>query len=277
VKLLTNVDFLTEALQKAGSYAQGAFMKRQEKLMREHKNEGCSEKSDHELVIAEDLACQDIVVDEIRAVDKDAIIYSEEMDNMDKLVDDRSPIKYILDPLDGTHNFCFGLPFWGISLAVLDENNKPVFGTINIPEMRILLKSLGAEEGTSIWNGSEWEKITTTPRSLKDSVMCYDNQFYKLGEQAFKIYQELTKNCFTTRIAGSASADIALIATGKINARLWNNTNAYDIAAGIPIIQGAGGSVTNFEGKELEIFSKQVIMCSDKKLCNDIIDIIERT
>ena len=128
-----------------------------------------------------------------------------------------------------------------------------------------------------IYTNGVWAETTTAQKNMSEALICYDNQFYKLDQRAFRIYESLSKECFTTRILGSAVADIVLIATGKINARIWNKTNSYDIAGGIPIVKGAGGSVSNFNGEEVDIFSKEVVMCSDKSLNDKIIEIIRRS
>jgi myo-inositol-1(or 4)-monophosphatase len=221
-----------------------------------------------------DLLCQDIIIGAIRKKDKNASIYSEELDSLNRLKTDRKSLKYIIDPIDGTHNFCFGIPFWGISVAVVDELNRPQAGIINIPEFGILLKKEKRNTHTMIFSKERWRPLSTSKRGIKQGLLCYDNQFYKLDKNAFRIYKMLMRHFFTTRITGSASADIALIATGKINARVWNSTNPYDIAAGIPIIEGAGGIMSDFTGKRADVFSSKVIAASSRSINRKIVDII---
>ena len=146
-----------------------------------------------------------------------------------------------------------------------------------LPEFDLLLKCDGPEHPTMLFSEGVWIQCTTAQKEMHEALICYDNQFYKLNQRAFRLYEILTKECFTTRILGSAVADIVLIASGKINGRIWNKTNPYDIAGGIPLVKGAGGSVSDFSGKEIDVFSQEVIMCSDKVLNDKIIEIIRRS
>ncbi|GEM_PF-1067796 len=272
---IIEMDFLIAAVRKAGEAAQAAFENKKYCFLSDFQHEKIREKSKRELVIEEDILCQDIIIKAIKEQDPSAVVYSEELDNLGQLKADTSVKKYLIDPLDGTHNFCFGLPFWGISVAVLSADNTPVAAVIFIPEFDLLLKCDGPGHPTMVYDKDTWIETTTAQKQMREALICYDNQFYKLGPRAFAIYENITRECFTTRITGSAVFDIALIASGKINARLWNHTNPYDIAGGIPIVRGAGGSVSGFLGEEIDIFATQVIMSSDKILNQRIVEIIK--
>ncbi len=271
---VVEMDFLIDAVRQAGKVAHTAFENKKYCFLSDFQHEKIREKSKKELVIEEDILCQDIIIEAIKAQEPSAVIYSEELSNLDQLKKDTATKKYLIDPLDGTHNFCFGLPFWGISVAVLNADNASVAAVIFIPEFDLLLKCDGPGHPTVFYSKGTWVEATTAQKQMQEALICYDNQFYKLGHRAFRIYENLTKECFTTRITGSAVFDIALIASGKINARIWNNTNPYDIAGGIPIVKGAGGSASDFKGGEVSIFTAEAIMSSDKVLNQRIIEII---
>lgn len=272
---IVEMDFLIDAVREAGKAAQAAFENKKYYFLSDFQHEKIREKSKKELVIEEDILCQDIIIKAIKEQDPSAVIYSEELNNLDQLKKDTAVKKYLIDPLDGTHNFCFGLPFWGISVAVLNAANAPIAAVIFIPEFDLLLKCDGPGHPTMAYDKDTWIETTTAQKKMHEALICYDNQFYKLGPVAFAIYEHLTQECFTTRITGSAVFDIALIASGKINARIWNNTNPYDIAGGIPIVKGAGGSVSDFQGEVADIFTAQVIVSSDNILHQRIVEIIK--
>ena len=198
------------------------------------------------------------------------------MNTLKMIENDTAATKYLIDPLDGSHNFRYGLPFWGVAASVLNELNIPIAAVIYMPMMNLLLKCESVNGASMVWDGSGWETVRTCQNTIEKSLVCYDNQFYKMGKRAVEIYKLLAKNCFTTRISGSAVCDSALIACGKINARIWNNTECYDIAAGIRIVEGAGGCVTNFSGDSINIMSRDVIMCSNGALKKQLLELIEK-
>jgi len=267
-----HLNFLVSAIKKAGNEALKSFEIRNKSLALGIETTYLKEKSPHELVIEEDIMCQKIIVDAILEEQPDAIIYSEESENLVDLETDASPLKYIIDPLDGTHNFYFGLPYWGLSIGVLDCDNRPVGGVIYLPSMGIILKNEGVNSPTMIQSDGEWKEVSVMPRPLNLSMVCYDNQFYKMGERESLIYERLTHEAFTTRITGSAVVDAAFIATGRIGARIWNNTLSYDVAAGMSIVLGAGGRVSGFSGETVNVMESKVIMSSCGALHNSLLE-----
>ena len=268
-----DITHILEAVKQAGKHAKNSF----EQGIYQNSESVCvdvREKSQNELVIKEDLICEDIIISKIKEYNPNVNIYSEESSDISQLKNDKSEIKYLIDPLDGTHNYFFGLPYWGICVAVLNSENVSIASVIYVPMMEMLLKCEGFKKSSFILRNNSWHSIYTKPRPVNKSLVCYDNQFYKLGNQAIETYNRLSKKCFTTRITGSAACDAALIATGKINARIWNKANPYDIAAGMLIVEGAGGIVCDLQGYDINTLSEQVIMCSDAALKDQLLKLI---
>ena len=268
-----DITHILEAVKQAGKHAKKTF----EQEIYNDSESTCMdarEKSLNELVIKEDLICENIIISKIKEYNPNANVYSEESSDISRLKNDKSEIKYLIDPLDGTHNFFFGLPYWGICVAVLNSENVSIASIIYVPMMEMLLKCEGIKKPSYILSNNSWNRIYTKPRSLNKSLVCYDNQFYKLGDQAIETYNRLSKQCFTTRITGSAVCDAALIATGKINARIWNKANPYDIAAGMMIVKGAEGRVCDLQGNDINTLNEQVIMCSDEVLKDQLVKLI---
>jgi len=272
-KITTSISYerICEIIQDAGKLLLDRFNERNTRHLEGIDTGYVKEKAEKELLIREDLISQDIVIEGIKKIEPDTVIYSEELNNVHLLEKDRNEIKFILDPLDGTHNFYFGMPYWGIGLAVLNKHNESIAGFIYLPALNIFIKNEGNNSLTLLKNGNDWVKCNTTERLLINSLICYDNQFYKLGNKAIKIYNILAHDAFTSRITGSAITDAALIAIGRINGRIWNRTQPYDIAPGIPIVKGAGGVVSDFQGNTVTVMNKSVVMSSDKMLHEQIV------
>ena len=269
-----NFEILISALEAAGKRALESFKVRNDNLFLGIKTPYLEEKSPRELLIREDIMCQKILIDTILSDQPNAKIYSEESNNLKELETDNSPLKFIIDPLDGTHNFYFGVPYWGLSIGILDERNYSIGGVIYLPCMGMLLKNEGKDKPSMIKLKEGWQKVSTVPRELNKALICYDNQFHKFESEASSIYKRLTKEAFTTRITGSAVSDAALIATGRVNARIWNNTMSYDIAAAISIVKGAGGQVSGFNGENINVMEPKVLMSSDKVVHSSLLNLI---
>lgn len=220
-------------------------------------------KGEHELVLGVDMLSQKMIVSEIQKLHPDYGVYSEEMTNWGEFKDD-TRMKFVIDPLDGTHNYHFGIPLWGIAVALVDGQNRPRAGLINIPMLDLLLAA--DDKGTLLHYQSETIPARSSQRELLDkALIAYDNQFYRLGAEAMDFYKELTRRAFTTRITGSAAFDTAMVALGKFDARIWNKVEVYDIAAAFPIIRGAGGVVCGFDGGDsVTIFDGKIAICGNR-------------
>jgi myo-inositol-1(or 4)-monophosphatase len=152
---------------------------------------------------------------------------------------------WVIDPLDGTTNFAHRLPYFCISVA-LTYNKVPVIGSIHNP---ITKEIWFAQVGKGAFlNG---EKIAVSqPRALDESVIAarfpYDMQSpltHAVLSQAHTVY--------AIRHCGSIALDMAYVASGRLDGALFNRLSWWDVAAGILLIQQAGGNVTTFEGQEL--------------------------
>lgn len=225
-------------------------------------------KGEHELVLGVDMLSQKLIVDAIKKLRPDCGVYSEEMNTWGEFKGDKR-LKFVIDPLDGTHNYHFGIPLWGIAVSLVDGQNKPQAGLIHIPMLDLLLHGDG--KTTTLHYHGEEMPAKTSQRALEKALVAYDNQFYRLGAEAMDIYKELTRRAFTTRITGSAAFDTAMVALGKYDARVWNKVEVYDVAAAFPIIRGAGGVVCGFDGRDsVTIFDGRVAICDGRPFANQL-------
>jgi myo-inositol-1(or 4)-monophosphatase len=206
-------------------------------------------KSPKDFVSNVDLECQNLSYELLRK-DFQYEILSEEKKTQDEI---ETELFWIIDPVDGTHNYISGLPNFGVSIA-LASKKEFVLGVIYLPyfdEMYHAVKNQGAFMND--------EKIQVSKNNdLEKSMITFDNQFY-LNKKSFEVYKKIVDNCFTTRILGSAVYDFCLIASGKVDARVWNNTKVFDFAAGITIVNEAGGSVTDFGGNQINLDTHDIL------------------
>jgi myo-inositol-1(or 4)-monophosphatase len=152
-------------------------------------------------------------------------------------------VKWIVDPLDGTVNFLFGIPQWGVSIACADERGT-IVGVIYDP-MRDELWT-AERDGPALLDGRE---IQGSDRSDLATAMVttgfgYDAEVRRLqGEVIARLLPQVRD----IRRLGSAALDLAWTAAGRYDAFFERGLNAWDLAAGELLCQRAGLSVRHLE------------------------------
>ena len=218
-------------------------------------------KSENEFVTKIDLESQSLIME---ALGKDFPTY-QFLAEETRYHKEISSLTWVIDPLDGTHNYISGIDNIGVSIALVSKHSFHI-GVIYLPLKNLLLYAI---EGQGAYCNDT--KITVSNNTdLKKSMVAYDNQFY-LDRNILKNYERLIASAFTTRIFGVATYDIALIAMGKIDARIWNCTKLVDIAAGNVIISEAGGKMTDFKNEPLSLMNVKQVIASNGLVHDDLI------
>jgi myo-inositol-1(or 4)-monophosphatase len=163
---------------------------------------------------------------------------------------------WIIDPLDGTTNFVHGLPPFAISIGLL-HNNELLVGVvyeINLKECFYAWKGGGA-----YCNGKPIK--VSKASSVKDSLIATGFPYHEFGmmDTYLAILKEFMQNSHGVRRLGSAATDLAYVAAGRFEAFYEYNLNAWDVAAGILLVQEAGGKVTDFNGGNEYLFGGRLI------------------
>ena len=182
---------------------------------------------------------------------------------------DAATLQWVIDPLDGTTNFVHGIPFFSVSIALL-LNNMPVLGVvyeINRDECFYAL-----QHGKAFCN--EKEIRVSLASSLSESVI--SSGFPHLNFDRLTNYQGIVSRLMQQtqgmRRLGSAAVDLAYVACGRVSCFFEPNLNSYDVAAGILIVQQAGGTVTDFQGGNNYLFGREIIAANG--IHQDVLEII---
>lgn len=179
--------------------------------------------------------------------------------------------KWIIDPLDGTTNFLHGMPTYSISIALLKENELliGVVYEVNLDECFYAWKSGGA-----YLNG---KKISVSPiNTLQDSLIASGFPYSQKDKSSnhFTILQELQDLSHGIRRLGSAAVDLSYVACGRFEAYYEFNLNIWDIAAGILIVQEAGGAICDFTGGDDYLEGKEILASGLIK--NQMLEVIQK-
>ncbi len=192
------------AIKKAGGLLSNSF-ERQLPIIRKSKNE---------FVTKIDIESQSVIVESLKKDFPAYECYTEEV----RSNKDIEGLTWVIDPLDGTHNYISGLDNVGISIGLVSQDAFHL-GVIYLPIKGLLLYAV---KGQGAYCNDVKIEVGRNA-DLSKSMVTYDNQFH-LDEKTFKNYERLIPSVFTTRIFGVATYDIALVAMGKIDARVWNST-----------------------------------------------------
>lgn len=218
-----------------------------------------------ELVTEIDMAAQSQLINSIKKETGCHSIMTEEIRDL-KLVDSEC---WIIDPMDGTHNFIAGLPFYCIAVGYM-YGGEMMLGAIYFPESKNLYY---AQKGKGAFRDTNRIYVSSNTDITK-SIVAYDNQFY-LVKNSISNFIKIQEKVFTTRILGVASRDACYVAEGILDARIWNFTKLCDVAVGGLIVQEAGGKVTDFSGNKLNFQSIKNVVVSSRKFHDELISILK--
>lgn len=199
------------------------------------------QKSPRDLVTQADLAVEQYLIEALRQIEPEAGFYGEETGQTAN-----QDLRWIIDPIDGTHSFVRGQVFWSISVA-LERKGVLELGAVFAPRLHDLyLAALG--EGASL-NG---QKIrVSTVSELSEAMVSTGFACLRAGleENNLPRFGRIAKATLGQRRFGSAALDLCLVAQGQVDLFWEQELNLYDVAAGALILAEAGGEVCDFKGR----------------------------
>lgn len=191
--------------------------------------------TNHDIKLALDVKSQELITERILGAFPDHAIYGEEgiAGNQD------SPWQWVVDPIDGTVNYFFGIPHFCVSIA-LRHQGEIVLGVIHDPNLD---ETFTVQRGERpLLNGSP---IAVSQRAtLRESVVTVGFSKSKESLDAgFGRFQKIAYEVRKTRMLGSAALAMAYIACGRLDGYIEEQISLWDIAAGWLLIEAAGGKV----------------------------------
>jgi inositol-phosphate phosphatase/L-galactose 1-phosphate phosphatase/histidinol-phosphatase len=175
---------------------------------------------------------------------------------------------WVIDPIDGTRSFIAGHKDFGTLIALL-HNEEPIIGIINCPMHNE--RWVGVKGRTSLFNGKKIQ--TSTVKDLKNSYVCssglyLENNHFREG------FEKIIKQSRYHRFGGDCYM-YGMAASGLIDIVIEDTLKAHDYMALIPIIEGAGGKITDKYGKSIDLNSNgSVLVSANEELHHQLINII---
>jgi myo-inositol-1(or 4)-monophosphatase len=217
-------------------------------------------KGDVDLVTVADRAMEKLIRARLGEAFPDHGIFGEE-GTRERL---EAEFRWYVDPLDGTTNFAHGFPQFAVSMGLEqrpagtapDADGTLVAGIIYDPLRDELFT---AERGRgALLNGRRMQ--VSRARELAEALLATGFPSRKRhASPNIHFYQEFTLRSHGVRRAGSAALDLAYVACGRLDAYWEFNLNTWDTAAGILLVEEAGGRVTDFAGNKYRLASDEIL------------------
>lgn len=172
----------------------------------------------------------------------------------------KSDYLWIIDPIDGTTNFSIKNPLWAISIG-LSYKGDIIAGIIYAPFLKDVF---WAEKGKGAYLNNKSIKISSPKDNNKlIHTFCHGQRKRDINF-AINYYKQQKQKAFDCRQLGSASIELAYVASGRVDSMVIPGIKAWDVAAGALIIREAGGGVYNFKGDNWNLKDKDIIACHPK-------------
>ncbi len=208
-----------------------------------------------DLVTNADIECEKIIIDYLEKETPKISILAEESGY--KLKD--GDLKWCIDPLDGTTNYAHGYPFFATSIGLI-WNSHPILGAISVPSLNEIYYA--SPEHGSFCND---EKINVTDTNFLSDSLLVTGFAYDRREVLDNNYSEfcwLTHRTHGVRRGGAAAVDLAFVASGKVDGFWERGLAKWDMAAGVPLVEMAGGVVSNYPSGDFELNSGRILACN---------------
>jgi len=180
-------------------------------------------------------------------------------------------LNWIIDPLDGTTNYLYGIPCYCTSVALV-KNGELILGVIYDPEMDACFT---AEKGQGAFlNG---KKISVSSQeNIAHALIATGFPYDDADRQRIylDILGEVNRHTRGIRRLGSAALDMAYVACGRFDAFYEYGLQPWDVAAGAIIIREAGGVVSDFKGGDEFLFGR-TLACSNKSLHGNVLGFLK--
>jgi myo-inositol-1(or 4)-monophosphatase len=204
------------------------------------------------LVTEVDHSCEKIIIDTIKKNFPDHHILTEESGD---LVQD-SQYKWIVDPIDGTVNFAHRIPICCISIAV-EHNKKMVLGAIYNPYLNELFV---AEKGSGATLNDKRISVSKKEHVINSCLVTgFPYTYLDEPNGPLEVFARFIRKGVPVRRLGSAAIDLAWVAAGRFDGFYEHKLQAWDSAAGLLMVQEAGGKVTHFNGEEYSPYKPGLI------------------
>jgi myo-inositol-1(or 4)-monophosphatase len=229
-----------------------------------------------DLVTEYDRAADALILERLQNHFPDHDFVAEESGNSNHSSDNgKIPYTWYIDPLDGTNNFAHGLPVFCVSIA-LYEGTRPLIGVVYDP-MRQECFSAVQGQGAFLTTAEGVYRLQVSPTdSLLGSLLAtgfpYDRHTSELDNVAQM--RAFLKRVQGVRRAGAAALDLAYVAAGRLDGYWEFKLRSWDLAAGVLLVEEAGGRVTGPDGRTLIVGDMLTLVASNGLIQEEMLAVL---
>ncbi|MBP6002797.1 MAG: inositol monophosphatase [Pyrinomonadaceae bacterium] len=212
-----------------------------------------TKKGDINLVTEADLASEALIIERIKSYFPKHSILAEEAGNA-VMIGDGTTWKWIIDPLDGTTNFAHGYPCFCVTIA-LEHDGEIVLGVTFDPTRNELF---AAERGRGASLNGKPIRVSETEELGNALIVTGFPYDIKDRENFARHLTDFLLSSRGVRRDGSAAIDLAYVACGRFDGFWEEGLNAWDVAAGVLLIEEAGGQVSYYDGSQFSVYTPPI-------------------
>jgi fructose-1,6-bisphosphatase/inositol monophosphatase family enzyme len=208
-------------------------------------------KSQGNLVTEADILSEKFIIDFLKKEYPDFSILSEESNSSTPI----NNFTWVVDPLDGTNNYTFGIPFFCVNIALVHDDDI-MLGITYDPVRGELFH---AEKGKGAYlNGSQIRVSTIS--ALQESLIGLDLGYsHDRGKQMLDTVHRLWGQVHCVRLMGSSSLGLAYVACGRVSLYFHRYLFPWDIASGLLMVREAGGEVVDWQGRQAQLQDTELV------------------
>ncbi len=225
------------------------------------------EKQDRDFVTDIDRKAESMIIRDIQQHYPDHGIVAEESGS----TNEKAPIQWYIDPLDGTTNFIHGLPHFAVSIAAW-RGGKPLLAVIHDPMRN---ETFEAQNGNGAFLNRRRLRVGN---QKKASHALFASGIPPYRRDQMDLFLKRMDTCMHAcegyRRGGSAALDLAYVAAGRLDAYWEAGLKSWDIAAGVLIVQEAGGIATGIDGSSVNL-DKGDVLATNPSLQREFIKLLK--
>lgn len=228
-------------------------------------------KGERDFVTKADKKAENEILSILRTESPHCEIITEESGNI--VISEPNGYIWVVDPLDGTTNYCHSFPYYAVSIACI-KDNQTICGVVFCPESNELFTA--SLEGGAYLNGTKLQ--ANKPITLSGSMLATGFP-YDISNDPLYNFDNLIileKRVQAIRRLGSAAINLVYVACGRFDAYWESRLSPWDIAAGALIAKEAGSVVSNLQGDSFNPFDGSIV-ASNPSISGIILDIISKS